>query len=190
MKLALVVGSAACIWADAKAARELCNFDAVCCIKRAGIEWPEAFQFWATLHPEMMDDFEARRKANGLPGGYEIVAPLANEVGMHGKKGNVKHRISYRWPGMNSSAGSGLYGAKAMIDLGYYVVLAGIPMNNEPHFLKHELWGTGDWNGLDSFLNGFEKSLPFLKDKCRSMSGRTKELLGLPDPTWLNGVMP
>ncbi len=183
--IALVVGSAACIWDDVKAAQELCEFDAVCCVKRAGIAWPEKFDVWATLHPEFMDDYEARRKAAGLPAGYEIVAPPPNEVGMHGKKGNIARREPYCWPGMNASPGSGIYGIKVMLSLGYRVVAAGIPMNNEPHFLKHETWGEGNWNGLDAFERGFKESIPHMMGNVRSMSGRTREILGFPDPTWL-----
>ncbi len=183
--IALVVGSAACIWDDVKAAKQLCEFDAVCCVKRVGIEWPDRFEYWATLHPEFMDDYEARRKANGLPGGYEIVAPPPNEVGQHGAKGNIARREPYRWAGMNSSPGSGIYGIKVMLSLGYRVVAAGIPMNNEPHFIKHETWGEGNWNGLESFEAGFKESIPHMMGKVRSMSGRTRELLGSPDPGWL-----
>jgi hypothetical protein len=186
MKLALVVGSAACLWDDVKAARALATFDAVCCVKRVGIKWPEPFQVWATLHPEMMDDFEKRRAAEGLPTGYEIVAPLASEVGMHGAKGRIARRVSYKWPEMTSSAGSGIYGAKIMLNGGYKVVLAGIPMNDDPHFMKHETHGTGKWNAVGSFLPGFEKALPHLMGKVKSMSGLTREKLGAPDAEWLN----
>lgn len=135
-----------------------------------------------------MDDFEARRKAEGLPGGYEIVAPPCEEVGQHGKEGNIARRVSYRWPGMNASAGSGIYGAKIMLDDGYRVVLAGMPMNDDPHFLKHEKWGEGNWNGVGSFLPGFEKALPHLQGRVKSMSGYTMEILGSPDPKWLAGL--
>lgn len=187
MKLALVVGSAACWMNDVNAARDLCTFDAVYCVKRAGIHWPEPFQVWATLHPEMMDDFEKRRAAEGLPGGYEIVAPPPNEVGMHGKKGNIARRVSYRWPGMSSSAGSGIYGAKIALEDGFNVVLAGSPMNDDPHFLKHETHGTGKWSAVGSFLPGFENALPHLMGRVKSMSGLTREKLGAPTPEWLAG---
>lgn len=186
MKLALVVGSAACIWDDVAEARALCKFDAVCCIKRVGIEWPEQFDVWAGLHPEYMADYEARRAAKGLPGGYEIVCPPDSELGEHGKGfSRITRRVPYRWPGMNASAGSGIYGAKVMIEAGYRVVLAGIPMDRQPHFLQHERCGSGPWTDLDCFLAGLRDAVPHLKGRVRSMSGRTKELLGAPDAEWL-----
>lgn len=187
MKLALVVGSAACIWDDVRAARAMAQFDAVCCVKRAGIEWPEAFDVWAGLHPEYMKNFIARRRAKGYPDGYEIVCPPEKELGDIGRdiNGIEPRRVSYLWPGMNASAGSGIYGAKAMLDAGYRVVLAGVPMNTEPHFLPHERWGKGKWSGLNSFMPGLQQAIPHMKGRVRSMSGKTKELLGAPDAEWL-----
>ncbi len=183
--LALVVGSAACVWDDVRTAKELCKFDAVCCVKRAGIAWPDKFDVWATLHPEFMDDYEARRKAAGLPGGYEIVAPPESELGTAGMGRNIPRRVSYCWPEMDRSPGSGIYGIKVMLEAGYRVVAAGIPMNNEPHFLKHELWGNGTWDGLANFESGFKQAIPHMMDKVRSMSGRTQEILGGVSPEWL-----
>lgn len=189
MKIALVVGSADCMWEDVEAARKLFTPDAVYCVKRAGIHWPEAFQVWVGLHPEYMDAYEAERAKLGYPNGYEIVAPLSGEVGMHGHKGNVARRVSYRWPGTKpgegSSASSGIYGAKIALDDGYRVVLAGIPMTATPHFVKHDRHGTGNWTQLESFLPGFERSLPHLMGRCKSMSGLTRQKLGAPDAAWI-----
>jgi hypothetical protein len=72
---ALVVGCAANVWDDVRAAREIGEFDATYCVKMAGIHWPETFQVWVGLHPEFMDGYEAERHKLGLPNGYEIVAP-------------------------------------------------------------------------------------------------------------------
>ena len=179
---ALIVGCAANVWDEVKAARELCDFDAVYCVKLAGVHWPAKFKVWATLHPEFMDKYESERKALGLPNGYEIVAPLPSEVGMHGKKGNIKRRVSYRWPGMNSSASSGIYAVKVAIEDGYSrIVLAGIPMTKESgHFTRGK-----EWNQRDCFLPGLLKSVPFMKDLVKSMGGYTKELLGAPTAEWL-----
>jgi hypothetical protein len=187
VKLALVVGSAACIWDDVRNAREMATFDAVCCIKRVGIEWPEPFQVWATLHPEFMEDYEAKRAAKGYPGGHEIVCPPQFELGKHFKGPEIPRRVPYNWKGMNASASSGIYGAKIMIDSGYRVVLAGVPMNNEKHFVFHEKWKDGPWAGLDGFTRGLELATPHLLGKCKSMSGKTKEILGAPTPEWLAG---
>jgi len=182
MKRALIVGCSAQVWDDVKRAREFCEFDAIFCVKLAGVHWPAKFRTWVTLHPEFMDKYEAERRALGLPNGYEIVAPLTSEVGMHGKKGNIHRRISYRWPGMSSSASSGIYAAKVALDDGFdRLVMAGIPMTKETgHFTRGKVWAQ-----RDCFLPGLKKSIPYLQGKCKSMSGYTMELLGAPTAEWL-----
>ena len=153
----------------------------------AGIHWPAKFETWVTLHPEFMDQYEAERRALGHPGGYEIVAPPPGEVGRHAAAGKIDRRVSYRWPGMTSSASSGIYAAKVAIEDGFdRVVLAGVPMTAEAgHFTRAK-----KWTQRDCFMPGFQGSLQFIKDKVRSVSGHTKTILGAPDPDWLNGVTP
>lgn len=184
MKTALVVGCSAVVWNEVRAARELCDFASVYCVKAAGIHWPAKFKTWVTLHPEFMDQYEKERHALGLPNGYEIVAPLTSEVGMHGKKGNIHRRVSYRWPGMTSSASSGIYAAKVALDDGYdRVVLAGVPMQKDGgHFTRGKPWLL-----VDCFTPGLLKAVPFMAGKVKSMSGRTMELLGNPTAGWLAG---
>jgi hypothetical protein len=149
------------------------------------------FKVWATLHPEYMDDYERERRVLGLPNGYEIVAPKSDEVGQHGQKGRIARRVSYRWPGMTSSASSGIYGAKVALEDGYKCVLAGIPMNvDSGHFMpetknvQHQIRGH-TWNARDSFIRGFEVATPFLMGKVKSMSGHTRDVLGFPEADWL-----
>src|SRR5438045_5740109 len=105
MANALVIGCSRDAWLETWQAKQLGKFDAVYCVKLAGVFFAEPRRFsWITLHPEFSDDYERQRAEQGFHGDYEIVAPLANEVGMHGKKGNITRRISYRYEGMNSSA--------------------------------------------------------------------------------------
>jgi hypothetical protein len=185
---ALVIGCSAYVWEEVDAAKRLFAPDAFYCVKLAGVHFAYPHRFtWVTLHPEFMDDYEAQRKALGLHSDYEIVAPLPNEVGMHGKKGNIARRVSYRYPGMSSSASSGGYAAKVALDDGFdRVVLAGVPMDPAAsHFTRGK-----PWLQRDSFTIGFQKSVPHFAGRVRSMSGWTKELLGEPDPAWLNGETP
>jgi hypothetical protein len=174
------------VWNDVRDAVALRKYDAVYCTKQIGVVWPGTFQVWASLHPEYMDKYEAERKSLGLPNGYEIVAPLSTEVGMHGKKGNISRRVTYRWPGMTGSASSGIYAAKVALDDSYKCVLAGVPMNKESgHFMpetknvQNQIRGHV-WQARDSFMPGFEIAVPFLKDRVKSMSGHTRDVLGYP----------
>lgn len=186
MKTALVIGCASCVWDDVKAAEAMIKFDEFYCVKMAGIVWNSPHFIWATLHPEFMDDYEGQRRAKfgDLCGRYEIVAPLAIEVGTHGAEGRIARRVSYRWPGMTSSASSGIYGAKIALDDGYErVVLAGVPLETQAnHFIRGK-----PWFQRDSFTAGFNVAMKFLRGKVRSMSGYTREVLGEPTPDWLRG---
>lgn len=187
VKSALVVGCAANVWDDVAAAQSLCTFDAVYCVKLSGVHWPNVFQVWVTLHPELMDGYERERHALGRPNGYEIVAHAeCKTMGEHyakGRRGNVSRYISYRWPGMTSSASSGIFAAKVALDDGFErVVLAGIPMDKSNHFSRGK-----PWLQQESFIRGFEKATPFLKGRVKSMSGYTREVLGAPSAEWLAG---
>lgn len=182
MTIALVVGGAECVAEDMKAALALFTPDRIYAVNDIGAHL-ETLHVWCTLHPEFMDGWEAQRKARGLANGYEIVAPLPGEVGKHGNKGRITRRVSYRWPKMNSSASSGIYGAKVALDDGHRVVLAGIPLDGSNHFLREKPWGQ-----RECFMPGFDLALPFLKGRVKSMSGHTMKVLGAPTPKWLAGA--
>lgn len=193
MRRALVVGCSANVWEEVEAAKKLCEYDAIYCVKQIGIHWPGMFQVWATLHPEFMDAYEKERQKLGLPNGYEIVAPPPNEVGAHGAKGRIARRVAYRWKHMNSSAGSGIYGAKVALDDGFNkVVLAGIPMTPEDgHFLPMSKNGRNEvrgkvWRHHSMFVCGLNVAIPHLMGRVRSMSGFTEKVLGRPDESWLS----
>lgn len=194
MKTALVIGCAANVWEDLKAARALASYDAIYCVKQMGIHYRDKFDVWATLHPEAMNDYEHQRKVLGLPNGYQIVAPPAKELGMHGEKGNIARRVSYLWPNSDgsSSASSGIYGAKIALDDGFErVVLAGVPMSPDAgHFLPETKTVSGQvrgpvWTGCGAFEIGFNNALPYLMNRVKSMSGRTQKVLGAPTKEWL-----
>ena len=118
---------------------------------------------------------------------FETVAPPDSELGTEDKKRQIDRRVSYRYPGMDSSASSGGYAAKVALDDGFdRVVLAGIPMERDAkHFTRGK-----PWEQRDGFTIGFKKSVPHFAGRVRSMSGWSAELLGMPDPAWLDGEMP
>jgi hypothetical protein len=184
LRRCLVIGCGPNVWSEVAEAEELCEFDAVICVKLAGVFWPRPFYAWATLHPEFMPAYEAKREARGYPKGYQIVAPIEGELGTKHRAVPVDRRLTYRWPGMNASGSSGLYGVKIALDDGFdRVVCAGIPMTDEPHFARSQ----SNWQHRGSFIRGWELALPRLRENVRSMSGWTREKLGAPTPQWLAG---
>lgn len=181
MKFALVIGGAECVNDDIAQALELFSPDAYYAVNDIGAHL-ERLDVWCTLHPEHMDKWEEKRRLRGLGNGYEIVAPPANEVGMHGQKGRVARRVSYRWKDMRSSASSGIFATKVAIEDGFSIVLAGIPMRIEDgHFERHK-----PWSECTQFLSGFDWVKGKLKGQVKSMSGMTREVLGAPTPEWFN----
>jgi hypothetical protein len=192
VKSALVIGCAACVWDDIKAAKELAEYEAIYCVKQIGIHYPHTFDVWVTLHPEAMDGYELQRYKLGLPNGYQIVAPPSNELGAHGNKGNIARRVSYLLSQDSiCSAGSGLYGAQVALHDGFdRIVLAGIPMTPEAgHFMPESKNVAGltrgeVWTGHSAFVVGMNMVLPRMMDKVKSMSGYTKKVLGAPTQDW------
>lgn len=70
----------------------------------------------------------------------------------------------------------------ALQDLGFdKAVLCGIPMNAEGrHFFNPR-----PWKVAHAYQQAWVDTLPLIKDRVRSMSGWTAELLGKPDAEWL-----
>lgn len=161
---------------------ELCDFHVVYCVKLAAVHWPGHFEWFVGLHPEWIKDYCDQRAALGHPFGFKTVTCLSAELGKKQGEVPVDRRCSYRWPGMNASASSGIFGAKVALEDCEKVILAGVPMTTGKHFTRGKPWGD-----LNSFTDGLKQAMPHLRDRVRSMSGRTKELLGSPDPDWLAG---
>ncbi|BAQ18321.1 hypothetical protein GL4_2888 [Methyloceanibacter caenitepidi] len=63
------------------------------------------------------------------------------------------------------------------------IVMCGIPMDMR----MGRIDGREGWPSAQRYLRRFEEALPYMQDKVRSMSGRTKDLLGPPTPEWLLG---
>ena len=184
MSFALVIGSGENVWQEVQHARDLVGeFDAVYCVNQSGIDYPGAFDFWVTLHPEFIDKFSAERRSLGLSNGYAIVAPLEDEIKQHAKKGNVSRRVSYKWERCPWSASSGIYAAKVAMEDGHHVVLAGTPMMPIPHYRTKQ-----PWRDCFTYMQGLRESLQYLQGRVKSMSGLTRELLGDPTEEWIKKV--
>lgn len=181
---ALVVGGANGFGNDVRAALELFEPDVVYVCNDMGVSY-QSFDYWVTLHPEKMAKWKKER-AQLVTGEHPpTVGPLWKEVGTEPKKfaHTMDRQASYRWhDGQRSSGSTGLFAAKVALDDGCtHVVLAGVPMSAKAghHFRR------GHWKDCDAFLPMWRESLPYIRDRVRSMSGWTLELLGRPTPTWL-----
>lgn len=173
MKRALILGAAACLWDDLKA---LGHWDGdVIVVNRAGIHYPGRIDHWVTLHPEMLGGWiEARAVAFG-PGEFETWCQKEGD--------EVDHVVTDIEP----RGSSGLFAVRIALLLGYErVVLAGMPIDDRPHFYDADGKRSGppfryympDWlRARRREFNG----------RVRSISGWTGEILGMPDKEWLHG---
>lgn len=175
MRLALCLGGAAGVRDDWAAAIDLFAPDYVVACNDAGTIWPGRLDAWVTLHPDKMRGWRDARASNGFEPAIEYL--------VHGDRiQRWCDLVEFRFPGQQSSGSSGMMAAKvALHDLGAdRAVLAGIPMDREPHFFDAEIWqaATG-YHGVWDQLSGFDR------DRVRSMSGWTAQHLGTPDAEWL-----
>lgn len=191
MRVALVVGGAGRVAEDLRVTNSLFHPDRVYAVNDIGAHL-ETLDTWCTLHPEFMDGWEEERRLRGLLRCLDVVAPPPSEVGMHGEKGRIARRVTYKWPDMRSSASSGIYGAKVALDDGFdRVVLAGVPLTKEDgHFLPGAKTGYNVtrgkvWDQQRAFVAGYREALPRMIGRVRSVSGYTMETLGFPDEVWL-----
>lgn len=182
MKLGLVIGCAEGNFEEARQAIALRKPDLVYCVKLAGVHWHEPYDWFVGLHPEWMRDYFQERERLGYPFGFKTVTCLSAELGKKQGEIPVDRRTSYRWPGMNASASSGIFGAKVAMEDCDRVILAGVPMTTGKHFSREKAWSQ-----LGCFMQGLNQSVPFMQGRVKSMSGLTRELLGAPSPEWLAG---
>lgn len=178
MTAALILGGADCVWRDVEAALQLGEYEFVVACNDIGTAWAGEIEAWVTLHPENMAAWINQRASRGYPRAKRIVyhdtmagAPAPDLVS------------PYNWQRHHRSPSSGVFSAKVAIELGITRgVLCGVPLTMSPHFNNN-----GEWAAASSFHDGLMHALPFLKDKIRSMSGYTRQVLGEPTPEWLAG---
>ncbi len=178
----LLIGSGNCVWDDIRNAESLAPFHGIAAVNEAGIYFPGPLDFWATLHPEKFEGWQALRKEYGFkPSTLHVSTENPTESPYRPRIDLV---VDYRYPGTDASGSSGLYAVKIAQELGYNrIVLAGIPMSIEHKHFNNML----PWYERDSFIATWHHVLPLIKDQVRSLSGWTKELLGSPTKEWLNG---
>lgn len=165
----LVVGGAACVWDDVDAAMALFAPTAVIAVNDIAIQWDGPLDIWATLHPEKLPLWAAERRRRGLP------APGA--VWSHRAQAPL---VSHHRPDLGGS--SGMFAAYVARDaFGGQVVLAGVPMDGAiPHLVRGETW-----RQVGGYWPAWLAHAADLATFCRSLSGRTRDLLGPPTEAWL-----
>lgn len=175
MRPLLIIGSAACLWDDLTALGDWLG--EIMAVNRAGAHHEGHLDHWVSLHPDQLGRFMAERAQRG--GNLDCTTWSRSEADDVG----IDHVVT----DLEQSGSSGLFAVRiALQRLGHQrVVLAGIPMDNGPHF----------YDGPRLSGPPFVPYRPTWRlaakvefhGRVRSLSGWTSELLGRPDPAWLEG---
>jgi hypothetical protein len=172
MSLALILGGAACVWDDAKAALELVRPDLFVAVNDMIAKWPGNLDAVASLHPHNLPRWLAARRDAGFdpPG----------EVWSHIRAPAVTKTTS-DWRGS-----SGLFAVKiALIEHACSgAILAGVPMDRSENFARPGK----PWPDAHAFYPGWSARKRDIEKRARSMSGWTRLLLGAPTPEWLEAM--
>ena len=178
----MVLGGAACVWDDLEKAKEFGPFDATIAINDMLAHYQGEIDFAVSLHPEKYHLWMSERDAKGYARPKVFVAHTGNTQEGRNSAFPVDVVMDYRWPGMGGSGSSGLFAVKVAIDHGFdRIVLCGVPMDGkQSHFFD-----SVPWSEVYSFTEAWTIARPYIADVTRSMSGKTKDWLGLPSREWL-----
>lgn len=181
--MGLVLGGADCVWDDLRALEAMAGPwpGTVVAVNTIGALWPHRLDHWATLHPEKMGLWIEARAENGHPPGFTIWAHELDR--WHSKRG--RELVDRTLPVPMKTGSSGLFAVDVARAVGCErVVLCGVPMTASPHFGRSEAWPEAD-----RYWPRWVERLAELSS-VRSMSGRTRDLLGAPSPGWLAETVP
>lgn len=177
---ALVLGGGADVFAEVAETERLFGPDwwnIVVAANDVACHWPRRLDAICTLHPEKMGGWREVRAANGYP-------PATEHIGRHGRMTKALDR-TIRHPFGNGS--SGLLAVAVALDLGATkCVLCGVPMTRTPYFAESDVHPQGrTFSGANSHWKKWLHHGAKLDGIVKSMSGRTRDLLGAPTVTWL-----
>ena len=168
---ALVVGGASCVLDDVAAARALLGDrpHSVLVTNDMIADFP-AYDVAVTLHPDKLPMWLDRRAASPWPKPTVIWA--------HRKASSLVTHATPDWAGSVS-----LFAAKVALETGHdRVIVCGAPLTVSKHYRRQT-----HWTAAIGFRKGWQAHLGDIRERVRSMSGWTGELLGMPTRDWLAG---
>jgi len=164
-KCLIILGSAPCLMDDLDAMPWICLYDYMAIGLDAVDRYPAGLKYVATFHPAEITDIRKRREVYGGNTDYKVISHEPQ---------NTDIVIEDWWKPSGSSA---LLGVQAAIRLGYdRIILCGCPLQGKD---RHG----GDYHTM--FSKGWNDRIKEIKDHVRSMSGWTRELLGVPTEEWI-----
>lgn len=197
MRYAVVLGRHTDVWNELCLAtqiiRAVAGYDTpitIIATKRAGRDYDGPVHEWASYHPEMFKAWIAIRAKYKRPPAGRLWSARSPRV----KKPDTEG-LAINWiPAQGGS--SGMLGVQVGLAIGttHYpneqpidkILLCGIPLEKTGRYDDNQLWREAELY-RDHWIQFF-KAHPEHRERVRSFSGWTKELLGAPDNAWLREV--
>lgn len=189
MMYALILGGGSCVWQDLAGWERLYGVHdgPVVAANDVGVHWVRRLDHWVSLHPEKFYGSDPRH-----PEGWGWVRQRKErghsmDFTTWAKRGpDMVNRLVRDDPWTGGS--SGLLAIQVGLMHADRAVLCGIPMTPTQHFresLDHQQHAK--WRSANAHWRGWKRRIDSMMGVVRSMSGRTREVLGAPDEDWLNG---
>lgn len=188
MHRAVIVGRSAEALAEYAAARALCDYRSVIVVGKTAECFPDRIDHLVSFHVELFDKWVATRAANGHP----PPACYWGAIWKGRRLGQDRTRCMPLRFSKSIGGSSGFLATQIALDeLGVdRAVLAGMPMESSGRHLAEactEREVGKPWGEADAYWPTWVESASLLLDRVRSMSGRTRALLGAPTREWLEG---
>lgn len=179
---AMVIGGASCVYDDVAALEEMYGqpWDGLTiAVNDIGCHWPREIHHWVSLHTSKFRKWTELRR--------QLDVPQCKYV-TWGQPVRFLHfpvytdRVEVPWGG----GSSGMFGAQVARMIGCTkVILCGIPMTDTRHFSESREEHGNRWARANDYWRAWVRHAALFQGWAKSMSGRTRELLGPPTPDWL-----
>lgn len=168
----LIMGGARCLWDDLAALGDWPH-DRMA-VNDIGSHWRDTLRHWVTLHPTYLPGWMHYRHGHNYGNqGHVFTHTIAGRDG--------DQHVQHKWPILDIGGSSGLFGVFTALLMGYErVVLAGMPMDGQPHYFDPP-WseGAGLEGGAEEIVWREQAGRTF-EGRVKSLSGRTRDWLGAP----------
>ena len=188
-KTVLITGDGGCLPQDVKEFESWDITHDLFCVNRsmlffqrqvnhwAAVDYEEGMWFGKHIHKDLEPDHKILRHTIGVfPRAFDVYWQQDVEF-----QNEIQKRV---WIG-----NSGLFAIFVALKIGYEkIVIAGMPLDNNPHWYDPDSDVGPQWHGL-AFANwiDFKRMRPNDADKVRSMNGYTEFILGQATKKWARG---
>lgn len=186
---AVVLGSGRCIWDDmAKVDFDLVQ---VIAINNMIMHYKGRLHHGVSLHPEEPPLWRQLRWTNQCEQSYVHTHSHRlpeNNDNLPPYEFKTRHGLDYIWEVEGGRGGSsGLFACMVGLALGYSkIVLAGIPLDASGHFFDPPGKKVTQFTGQNITWEWENARDKYFRDRVRSLSGRTRDILGEATAEWLN----